>query len=181
MARSSRKPQRRLILLLGLLVVVVSVAVLVGKYAERSRANRGLYERPKSPERNILSKMRTAELDVKGRTFRVWLAQTLSQQRLGLMWVEPEELSDDAGMLFVFDADWTSGFWMKDTLVPLEIAFIREDGTVLDVQRMEPKSLRLHEPPAAYRYVLEVKAGMLTAAGLRAGDVVLIPPSVLNR
>ncbi|KKM61697.1 hypothetical protein LCGC14_1529160, partial [marine sediment metagenome] len=93
----------------------------------------------------------------------------------GLM--DREELPEDGGMLFVFLGDTQAAFWMKDTLIPLSIAFIAADGTILDVQDMEPLSEDAHRPPEPYRYALEVNQGWFREHGLGRGDRVEIPDS----
>ncbi len=106
----------------------------------------------------------------------VELARTPAERRRGLMF--REELPENRGMLFVFPNDTQAGFWMKDTLIPLSIAFIAADGAIVDIQRMEPLSLELHSPGALYRYALEVNQGWFQEHGFGPGDGVEIPESV---
>lgn len=106
----------------------------------------------------------------------VELARTAGERSRGLML--REELAEDGGMLFVFPGDTEAGFWMKDTLVSLSIAFIAEDGTILDIQDMEPLSEDKHRPPAPYRYALEVNQGWFEERGFGTGDRVEIPDGV---
>ncbi len=103
----------------------------------------------------------------------VELARTSAERRRGLMF--REELPEDRGMLFVFERETKTGFWMKDTLVPLSIGFIAGDGMVLETQDMAPLSEALHIPAQAYRYALEVNQGWFGRHGLGAGDRVEIP------
>jgi hypothetical protein len=106
----------------------------------------------------------------------VELARTAGERSRGLML--REELAEDGGMLFVFPGDTEAGFWMKDTLIPLSIAFIAEDGTILDIQEMEPLSEDVHRPPEPYRYALEVNQGWFEEQGFGTGDRVEIPEEV---
>lgn len=106
----------------------------------------------------------------------VELAHTPQQRARGLM--DREELAEDAGMLFVFESDTTSAFWMKDTLIPLSIAYILKDGTILDIQDMQPLSTDLHEPPSPYLYALEVNQGWYDEHGIGVGDSVEITDAV---
>ena len=78
-------------------------------------------------------------------------------------------------MLFVPGGDTRTGFWMKDTKIPLSIAFIASDGTILETQDMEPLSEELHRPARAYYYALEVNQGWFERHGLGLGDRVEIP------
>jgi uncharacterized protein len=84
-----------------------------------------------------------------------------------------ERVPDGAGMLFVFDRDRTSGFWMKDTLVPLEIAFATHEGRIVEVLSMEPcesDPCTVYRPDAAYRVALEVPDGWFSERGVGTGD-----------
>lgn len=86
---------------------------------------------------------------------------------------EVERVPDGAGMLFVFDRDRASGFWMKDTLVPLEIAFATHEGRIVEVLSMEPcesDPCTIYRPDAAYRVALEVADGWLSDRGVGPGD-----------
>ena len=72
-------------------------------------------------------------------------------------------------MLFVYDADHTGQFWMRDTLIPLSIAFIDADGRILDLIDMQPCTTPICErygPDAPYRYALEVPQGWFSDAGI---------------
>ena len=81
-------------------------------------------------------------------------------------------------MLFVFPSDTEARFWMKDTPSPLSIAFIAADGTILDVQDMEPFSTELHRPPQPYRFALELNQGWFERNGFGVGDRVEVPEAV---
>lgn len=97
----------------------------------------------------------------------VKLADTPERRRHGLM--EVEELPPGTGMLFVFGEDHEGAFWMKDTLVPLDIAFIGSDGTVLAILQMEPcdeEPCTLYDPEVSYRYALEVPLGWFAEVGV---------------
>jgi uncharacterized membrane protein (UPF0127 family) len=78
-------------------------------------------------------------------------------------------------MLFVFGQDTNAGFWMKNTKIPLSIAFIDREGTIMETQDMEPLAAKTHTPAQAYRYALEVNRGWFVRHGLGAGDRVEIP------
>ena len=103
----------------------------------------------------------------------VELARTAAERGRGLMF--REEQAEDRGMLFVFGGETRAGFWMKDTKIPLSIAFIASDGLILETQDMEALSEELHRPALAYYYALEVNQGWFERHGLGAGDRVEIP------
>lgn len=106
----------------------------------------------------------------------VEVPRTYEEFSRGLMF--RESLPEDRGMLFVFGEDTQTGFWMKDTSIALSIAFIAEDGTILDIQEMEPLSTEVHQPPGPYRYALEVNQGWFRRHGFGPGDRVEVPDSV---
>ncbi len=96
------------------------------------------------------------------------LARTAEERARGLMF--REGLEADAGMLFVFEGPVLASFWMRNTLVPLSIAFLSEQGEVVDIQDMEPLSDELHTPPVHYWFALEVNRGWFTEHGVGVGD-----------
>lgn len=103
----------------------------------------------------------------------VRIATTAEQRAHGLM--EVPELPDGAGMWFVYADDRDGGFWMKDTLVPLDITYVGADGrivSVADAVPCESDPCPTYPPDAPYRHVLEVPAGYLERIGADVGDVV---------
>jgi len=95
--------------------------------------------------------------------FDIWLAIERPQQMRGLMHVR--SMPATSGMLFVYDDVGYQSMWMKNTFIPLDIAFVRADGSISNiVENTEPQSLRSISSTAAVRYVLELNAG--TAARL---------------
>ena len=105
-------------------------------------------------------------------TVQVEVADSKGERARGLM--GRAELADDAGMVFVFPTDSTSAFWMKDTLIPLSIAFYDKSGTIVRILDMEPCTrdpCTLYDPEASYRGALEVNRGAFERWGVREGDV----------
>ena len=101
---------------------------------------------------------------------RVDLADTTARRARGLMF--RPTLADDEGMLFLFPSPTTNAFWMRNTFVPLSIAFIDGDGVIIDVQDMEPLTTTLHAPGGAYRWALEAPQGWFGARALEPGATV---------
>jgi uncharacterized protein len=90
---------------------------------------------------------------------------------LGLMY--RRSLAPDSGMLFVFDADDFQRFWMKNTLIPLSIAYISRDSLVTDILEMAPLDTTTpYVSSKAVRYALEMNSGWFQSHDLRAGDTV---------
>ena len=104
-------------------------------------------------------------------TVGVEIVDTPETRQRGLM--GRTSLDDDAGMLFVWPEDASSSFHMKDTLIPLSIAFIAADGTVLRILDMEPCTAdpcRTYDPRTSYRMALEVRRGAFARWGVAEGD-----------
>ncbi len=104
--------------------------------------------------------------------FDLWLARERPQQMRGLMFVR--DLPDDTGMLFIYDSPGRRSMWMKNTYLPLDMLFIREDGTVSSiVTNTEPQSLRSISSEEPVTYVLELNAGITERLGIVPGDRIL--------
>lgn len=106
----------------------------------------------------------------------VRVAHTPSQRRQGLM--EVEHLPDGVGMLFVMSGDTDSGFWMKDTRVPLDIAWIDSTGRIVAIAQMQPcrsDPCPTYRPGRTYRYALEVREGWLAEVGATVGSRLVVP------
>ena len=97
-------------------------------------------------------------------------ADTLESQEKGLM--GRESLDENRGMLFVYDRDAKKSFWMKNTTIPLSIAYIAADGTIREIYDMEPLSTRTVDSRYSVRYALEVNQGAFERHGINAGDKV---------
>lgn len=91
-----------------------------------------------------------------------------------------EELDPNAGMLFVFDSEELRSFWMKNTPLPLSIAFIDGDGRILEIYDMEPFSLAPVPSRFPARYALEVNQGRFSELEIRPGDRVEIPVDLVD-
>jgi uncharacterized membrane protein (UPF0127 family) len=100
----------------------------------------------------------------------VEVAKGPEERNRGLM--ERKHLNKDEGMLFIFEIEDYHGFWMKDTLIPLSIAFIDKDGRIVSITDMKPRTLDSHVPPKPILYALEMNKGWFFSHGIKAGDVV---------
>ena len=103
--------------------------------------------------------------------FKVELAITPDEQERGLMF--REHLDPDAGMLFISNEPRHHVFWMKNTLIPLDMIFISADWRIAGiVQNAEPKTLSAREVAGVTQYVLEIGGGLSARYGLRPGQLV---------
>jgi uncharacterized membrane protein (UPF0127 family) len=106
----------------------------------------------------------------------VEIADTIESRQLGLMF--RSSMPVDSGMLFDFQGDTTSGFWMANTILPLSIAFIQADGTIIDTLDMQPLDTSGVDPSGMYRYALEVNQGFFRAHNINPGDKMQVPVQV---
>lgn len=96
------------------------------------------------------------------------VAQTDEERGRGLM--HRETLGPDAGMLFIFPEQSVRSFWMQDTYIPLDIAFMDREFLIVDIQQMDPMTTTSHVSRAPATYALEVNQGWFEAHGVRVGD-----------
>ena len=106
---------------------------------------------------------------------QVELAQTPALRARGLM--GRRSLAPRAGMVFTYSTPTTGAFWMKNTLIPLDIAFYDARGRILRILTMQPcrtGACRLYDPKVAYRGALEVNAGSFRRWGVERGDRIVV-------
>jgi len=115
------------------------------------------------------------ELIVGDVSVKAEVADTHESRQQGLMY--RQELAENAGMLFVYPQAWRLSFWMKNTYIPLDIAFIDRGGMIVDIQSMQPLTTRSHQAPFAIPYALEMNKGWFEANGIETGDRVSGLPS----
>ena len=155
---------RHVLLILAILVLLVS-----GAFALLQASLRGLSPLPQQ-------RISLADPSGKSRTLSVEVAQTSAEHERGLMF----RTSVTHGMLFVFPAPEHLSFWMKNTLVPLDIVFFDGSGVFLNTQGMTPCAA---DPCPSYvsvgtaQYALEMPAGYVKQAGIGRGWTLRIPSS----
>lgn len=129
-------------------------------------------------ETTAASNLSTVTIDASGGEevqVRVEVADDAEEQAKGLM--GRTALGEERGMLFVFPDEQVRSFWMRDTLIPLSIAYIDSEGRIIDIQDMEPRD---DDPPhyvsaEPARYALEVNQGFFDERGVEVGDRVELP------
>ncbi|MGY8525965.1 DUF192 domain-containing protein [Paracidovorax citrulli] len=98
---------------------------------------------------------------------RAEVAADPASRQQGLM--HRKSMPANSGMLFVFEQKAGHCFWMKNTELPLSIAFLADDGTIVNIENMKPHSEDNVCPKAAVRYALEMNQGWFSQKGIRAG------------
>lgn len=143
----------------------VALAVLLGSACKSNGQRAGSTSAP--------SAAASATIDAGERklTFRVELAITPQEQERGLMY--RKSLDAGAGMLFVSETERPHVFWMKNTLIPLDMIFIGANRRIVGiVQNAEPQTLTSRQVDGPSQYVLEIGGGLSASLGIRPGQLV---------
>lgn len=109
-------------------------------------------------------------LYIKNKEIWVEVAKTPEERATGLM--GRTALRKDEGMLFIFETEGYHSFWMKNTPIPLAIAFMDKEYKIVKISEMKPLTLNSHTPPQPILYALEMEKGWFSSNGIKAGDVV---------
>jgi uncharacterized protein len=167
-------------------IVVVLALLLTGCSGPQADPDTGSQKTPqatgttadKEETTSGQSGLRTLVIDASGGKkvgVRVEVADDLAEQAKGLM--DRTTLGENRGMLFVYPEERELSFWMKNTLIPLSIAFIDSERRIIDIQDMKP----LDDEPPSYvsaepaQYALEVNQGFFEERGVKVGDSVELP------
>jgi len=116
----------------------------------------------------------THQVCIRNNCFNVELAKTPQEQKIGLM--NRTHLTSDKGMLFIFNKEYTYGFWMKDTLIPLDMLWINSNNTIVYIQKdAEPcivDTCPSYIPDKSGLYVLEINSGLSDEYHISVGEKV---------
>lgn len=113
---------------------------------------------------------KTATLKVGGHALKVEVVSTDEERMKGLMF--REKLGKNDGMLFIFDEPAYHAMWMKNTLIPLSVAFVTREGVILNILDMEPNTLDSHQSAGPSIYAIETNKGWFAERRIKAGDAV---------
>ncbi len=149
------------------LAAALAISVLLGCDGEAPTP-------PPSPDRP--QRLPTATIRVGRASLVVEIADADAERRKGMMF--RERLADDEAMLFVFGREANLQFWMKNTPVDLDLAYIAADGTITQVERMKAHVLDPVYSREPVRFALEVPAGWFDRHGMGVGTNVAIPANV---
>ena len=122
---------------------------------------------------DLIAKSNIKKLKISGHEVEVEVARTDTQRSRGLMY--RRQLDENKGMLFVFDKEKALSFWMKNTFIPLSIAFVNSNCTIVDIQKMQPHSLLIKDLPTytskrPAKYALEMNQGWFSKNKIKVGD-----------
>src|SRR5687768_16033080 len=100
----------------------------------------------------------------------VYVADEAGERAEGLKFVKKGELGENEGMVFVFSSSEQLSFWMENTLIPLDIAYLDEDGQILNIRQMQPLDLSPQPSSGPARYAVEMNEGWFAKNNVEAGD-----------
>ncbi|HUP96740.1 MAG TPA: DUF192 domain-containing protein [Usitatibacter sp.] len=116
------------------------------------------------------ARLATATLKMGAHALKVEVVKSDADRSKGLMY--REKLGRDDGMLFIFDEPAYHSMWMKNTLIPLSVAFVDAQGVILNILDMEPQTLDSHMSAGPSIYAIETNKGWFAAKKIKAGDKV---------
>jgi uncharacterized membrane protein (UPF0127 family) len=122
----------------------------------------------------------TLTLNIEGQSFRLEIAQTLSQKTRGLS--HRSSLCPQCGMIFIYSQEGTYPFWMKDTLIPLDMIWLDRRGKVVTIHTAKVETnipdsqLPLYQNPLPAKYIIELPAGTAQNLGLKPGKIIDLSP-----
>lgn len=123
-----------------------------------------------SCQKNLKSDLPVVRLRMAGHEVQIEVAHRLITRTTGLMF--RKEMPWDTGMLFVFPDSSPRAFWMKNTYIPLSIAFMNERAEILNILEMPPRTEERFFSKGPAKFALEMNAGWFSKNGLKPGDVV---------
>ena len=113
-----------------------------------------------------------SSVEILGKSVNIEIADEYDELRKGLMF--RESLAEDSGMLFIFEDEMIRSFWMKNTLIPLDLIFIDEDFVIVNIREnavpCEEDPCPTYNSKEPAKYVLEVNAGYVEEQGIKIGD-----------
>ena len=111
-------------------------------------------------------------IELKAGIYRIQaeVASTQQARQVGLM--NRTSMPTDSGMLFIFDQKATHCFWMSNTKIPLAIAFLADDGKIVNIEEMQAETLNNHCPKAPVRYALEMNRQWFSQRAIGPGSLI---------
>lgn len=159
--------------LLAVLVAVAGPAIAAcgGETSDGTRSAAAAGQDSAAPAASVdrsPAGLRTTTITVGGHEVTVEVAESDAERKRGLM--GRDSLPEDHGMLFVYSRPQTLSFWMRNTSIPLSIAYVARDGRIVDIQRMEPHTQEQHPSREPAMYALEMNRGWFEEHGVTVGD-----------
>lgn len=125
-----------------------------------------------------LKDLKTATITAGAKKIKVWIMNTPTKRNEGMMFLTDKDVRMDQGMLFVFASPQPLGFWMRNTLIPLDIAYADKTGKILNTAQMKALDESNVPSKGASLYALEMKKGAFKKLGIKAGMKLGIPKTI---
>lgn len=120
----------------------------------------------------------SVKLEMGGKEVTLEVAATEAARALGLM--KRKTMTKDHGMIFIYREPQIMSFYMRNTWIPLSIAFLKSDGTVVNIEEMRPNTESPSHMSKGYcRYAIEMNKGWFAEHGIKAGDKIALTPRIL--
>lgn len=125
----------------------------------------------------------TVNININNETLKLYIADTKQKRSNGLMYIS--KLFENEGMIFLFEETKVHPFWMKNTLIPLDIIWINQDNVIVDIKREVQPCLNSQVCPYQYpseesNYVIELVANKAESLDLNIGDTIELNLSIIN-
>jgi uncharacterized membrane protein (UPF0127 family) len=159
--------------ILALSVTAIGSSSLVGCKPAQSTVATTQQSSSSSSTTGSPSRLPTTRMSVGNETFELEIAYRPEDQETGLM--HRRSMPADHGMIFVFPDERNLTFWMKDTLIPLDIIYVNHSGTIVSVKPLKPLDKTGVSSDGPAMYAIELNAGAAARAGVKAGDVLSVP------
>jgi uncharacterized membrane protein (UPF0127 family) len=125
-----------------------------------------------------LKDLQRVTLKANGHDIPAWVMDNDPKRAEGMMWLVEEDVKENEGMVFVFPDAKAESFWMENTILPLDIIYIKSDHTVANIQEGRPYDTASLPSKGPVQYVLEMRQGAAKKLGIKAGTKIDIPSSV---
>ncbi len=117
-----------------------------------------------------LKDYRRTTISIKGNKLKVWAAEGNDKLEDGFMFIKSNQFKADEGMIFIMPNEEYQVFWMKNTPSPLDIAYLRPNGTIINILTMKPFDESHYPSDAPAKYAVETHAGYFAKKHIHAGD-----------
>lgn len=143
----------------------------------------GQHAPPVNPNRMFqLKDLEVADVKIGEHPFKLWVMDTYAKRQEGMMYLQNADFKDNEGMLFIFPDSAPRNFWMKNTFVPLDIAYINSSKTILNVLTMKAHDIDTpYDSRGSAMYVIEVRAGLFGKLEIKAGAKVTLPERLKSK
>ena len=151
------------------IIILIATFVFIGFFIADKINYKGLIQ---ADNLALIDVLKQTQVCFKNYCFDIEIAETSAERSRGLMY--KEHLDENKGMLFVFDRESIHVFWMKNTLIPLDIIWINKNKEIVFVKKnaqlCKTENCPTIQPDKEAKYVLEINAGMADKIGLSVGD-----------